>query len=90
MVVGLPVQVVRVAHRVAQRKEKQMSWHYAPIIREMEEARITLLNIIDQDSVGFTRRSAAEGVTQPTPIVTANGGIGNFWFLNQQTTPSLG
>lgn len=67
-----------------------MAMHIAPLIREMDEARISLGVLLDLDSVGFTERSAQEGVTQPTPIVTLNGGIGNFWFLNQKTTPSLG
>ncbi len=81
---------LELAARQGHKKEKHMSWHIAPIIREMEETRITLGNIQDYDSTGFTQRSAAEGVSQPTPSVTAAGGIGNFWLYNRLTTPSLG
>lgn len=66
-----------------------MAMHIAPLIREMDNARVTLGVLINLNSVGYTERQAQEGVTQPTPLVTPNGGIGNFWFLNQKTTPTL-
>lgn len=66
-----------------------MGMHYAPLIREMDNARITLGVLINLNSVGYTERNNAEGVTQPIPVTTANGGLGNFWFLNQRTTPTL-
>lgn len=66
-----------------------MPQHIAPIIREMENARIALGLLQNLNSIGYTERNAAEGVTQPTPVTTPNGGIGNFWFQNQKTTPTL-
>lgn len=66
-----------------------MGNHIAPLIREMDNARIALGNIQNLSMVGYTERNAQEGVTQPTPITTPNGGLGNFWFLNQKTTPTL-
>lgn len=67
-----------------------MSFHIAPLIREMEQARISLGLLPTGDSVGYTVRKAQETAgTVPTPVVTPAGGIGNFWFANQQTAPSL-
>ena len=66
-----------------------MAWHIAPIIREMENARVSVGLLSSQNSVGYTVRNAVEGSTQPTPVTTPNGGIGNFWFANQKTTPTL-
>ncbi len=65
-----------------------MSFHVAPLIREMEQARIALGLLQSLDSVGYTRRNAAEGVSQPTINTNPSGGIGNFWLANQKTTPS--
>jgi hypothetical protein len=69
-----------------------MSFHIAPLIRSMEEARQTV-GLLPAgnglDTVGYTVRKAQEGVTQPTPIITPNGGIGNFWFTGVKTTPTL-
>ncbi len=65
-----------------------MSFHYAPVIREMEEARIALGVLQNLDTVGYTRRAAVEGVSQPSINTNPSGGIGNFWLLNQRTTPS--
>lgn len=67
-----------------------MSFHVAPLIREMEVARAAVGLLSTPDSVGYTVTKAQEtGGTRPTPVVTPNGGIGNFWFANQKTTPSL-
>jgi hypothetical protein len=66
-----------------------MPFHIAPIIREMENARVTLGLLQNLNSVGYTVRNAAEGVSQPAPSTAPSGGIGNFWFLNQKTTPTL-
>ena len=66
-----------------------MAFHIAPLIREMENARVALGLLQNLNSVGYTERAAQEGVTQPTPITTPNGGLGNFWFQNQKTTPTL-
>lgn len=67
-----------------------MSFHVAPIIREMEQAKISLSLLQSLDSVGYTVRKAQETAgTVPTPSVTPAGGIGNFWFANQKTIPAL-
>ena len=67
-----------------------MSFHVAPLIREMEQARISLGLLKALDSVGYTEtRTAEQAGTRPTPVVTPNGGLGNFWFANQKTVPSL-
>lgn len=67
-----------------------MAMHIAPIIREMDKARVALGLLINLDSVGYTIGRAQEVAgTRPTPKVSADGGIGNFWFQNQKTTPVL-
>lgn len=66
-----------------------MAWHIAPVIREMENARVSVGLLASQNSVGYTARLNQEGVTQPTPLTTPNSGLGNFWFANQKTTPTL-
>jgi hypothetical protein len=66
-----------------------MAFHIAPLIREMENARVSVGLLSSPNSTGYTQRVAQEGVTQPTPLVTPNGGIGNFWFANQKTAPAL-
>jgi hypothetical protein len=62
-----------------------MPLHVAPTIREMEQCREGLGNIQNLDSTAYTETVAAEGVTRPTPHVS----WGNFWLLNQKTTPAL-
>ena len=64
-------------------------WHYAPGIREMENARVSAGNIQNLASVGYTERKAAEGVSVPTPVTTAAGGLGNWIFLGSVYTPTL-
>jgi hypothetical protein len=67
-----------------------MAFHVAPIIREMENARVTLGVLQSLNSVGYTETVAAENAgTRPTPSVQPSGGIGNFWLLNQKTAPAL-
>ena len=67
-----------------------MAMHYAPLIREMDEARITAGLLINLDSVGFTVQRAEEVAgTAPTPLVTPNGGIGFFYFGGQKISPAL-
>jgi hypothetical protein len=64
-------------------------WHIAPGIREMENARLSAGLIIQAVSVGYTVRQAQEGVTQPTPITTPNGGLTNWYFTGSKYTPTL-
>lgn len=66
-----------------------MPFHIAPLIREMENARVALGLLQNQNTVGYTVRNAVEGVSQPLPVTTPAGGIGNFWLQNQRTTPTL-
>lgn len=86
---GLVEQVVVLEYK----RRTKMAFHIAPIIREMEEARQTVGLLpagTKNDSVGYTLINAQEAAgTRPTPKVTADGGIGNFWFLNQKTVPAL-
>jgi hypothetical protein len=70
--------------------EETMAFHVAPLIREMENARVTLGVLQNLNTVGYTVTSAQESAgTRPTPSVTPAGGLGNFWFLNQKTVPAL-
>lgn len=67
-----------------------MAMHVAPLIREMDNARVALGVLVNLASVGYTVTVAQEAAgTRPTPLVTGAGGIGNFWLLNQRTTPAL-
>jgi hypothetical protein len=63
-------------------------WHYQPVIRQMEDARITAGLLQQLASVGYTERSAAEGVTVPTPTNYPAGGNAFFYFGGQQITPT--
>lgn len=70
-----------------------MGNYIAPLLREMNNARAsTGLYKYTGNSTGYTERQAQEGVTQPTPLVTPNGGIGNFYFAgsNRSTTDGTG
>jgi len=70
-----------------------MPFHIAPMLRERENAAIAAGLLKSLSSVGYTERNAAEGVSQPTPIITPNGGIGNFYFAGSngglKQTPTL-
>lgn len=75
-----------------------MSFHYAPILREREQAAIAAGLLISLDSTGYTERKAQEGVSVPTPIITQAGGIGYTYYggsnltkgtLGLQTSPAL-
>jgi len=63
--------------------------HIAPILREMENARLSAGLIIQPVSAGYTVRQAQEGVTQPTPLTTPNGGLNYWYFTGSRYSPTL-
>ncbi len=63
-------------------------WHVAPVIRQMEDARVTANLLTAQASVGYTERVAVEGVSQPTPTNYPSGGSAAFYFGGSKQTPT--
>lgn len=76
-----------------------MSFHYAPLLRERENAAQAAGLLISLNTDGYTERKAQETAgTVPTPVVTQAGGIGYTYYggsnlskgvLGLQTTPTL-
>jgi hypothetical protein len=63
-------------------------WHYQPVIRQMENARIDAGLLQALATVGYTERVAAEGVTVPTPTNYPAVGAAAFYFGGQKITPT--
>jgi hypothetical protein len=64
-------------------------WHYAPVIRQMEDARVTAGLLMNLASVGYTIRAAQEGagtVCQPTDYPANSNDY--FYFGGQQIAPT--
>lgn len=66
-------------------------WHIAPGLREMENARLSagLLGPSTQVSQGYVVRQLQEGVTEPTPVTTPNGGLSYWYFTGTRYSPTL-
>jgi hypothetical protein len=65
-----------------------MAWHYAPVIRQMENARVSAGLLTSYSSVGFTERVAVEGVTQPLPVDYPAAANNWFYFGGQRISPT--
>ena len=63
-------------------------WHVAPVIRQMENARIDAGLLTALASVGYTETAAAEGVTRPSPVNYPSGSSDYFYFGGQQLSPT--
>ena len=64
-------------------------WHVAPVIRQMEDARVTAGLLQALASVGYTEVAAAEAAnTRPAPTNYPAGSNDFFYFGGQQIVPT--
>ncbi len=64
------------------------AYHYAPVIRQMENARQSAGLLPSLSSIGVTERVAAEGVTVPTPVNYPAGSNDFFYFGGSRQAPT--
>ena len=66
-------------------RRRKMGMHIAPLIRQMDNARITVGLLQNIPSVGYTLIEAQEDAnTRPAPPVV----LGFFYFVGNQVTPA--
>jgi hypothetical protein len=63
-------------------------WHYQPVIRQMENARIDAGLLQALSSVGYTERAAAEGSSVPNPTNYPTSANNYFYFGGSRQTPT--
>lgn len=67
----------------------QPKWHVAPVIRQLEDARITVGLLIPLASVGYTEQVAEETAgTTPQPTNWPLGSNTYFYFGGSRQTPT--
>lgn len=64
-------------------------WHVAPVIRQMEDARVAAGLLAALASVGYTEVAAAEAAgTRPAPTNFPSGSNDYFYFGGSRQTPT--
>jgi len=64
-------------------------WHYAPVIRQMEDARIQAGLLTALASVGYTEQVAKENAgTTPQPVDYPASANNWFYFGGQRISPT--